>query len=64
MLVKIEDLDEGREEDNCPLLVNSVRDLPKKINHILLINPKQYRQYMQSNSIQKIKITYNVSQYS
>ena len=30
MFVKIdEDFEEGREDDNCPLLVNSVRDLPK-----------------------------------
>ena len=35
MFVKIEDLDEGREEDNCPLLVNSVRDLPKNKSYII-----------------------------
>ena len=30
MFVKIdEDFDEGRDDDNCPLLVNSVRDLPE-----------------------------------
>ena len=30
MFVKIdEDLDEGKDDDNCPLLVNSVRDLPE-----------------------------------
>ena len=36
MFVKIdEDLDEGSEEDNCPLLVNSVRDLPKNKWYII-----------------------------
>ena len=46
MLVKIdEDLDDGRDEDNCPLLVNSVRDLPEISIQMWILNLRKFLHY-------------------
>ena len=51
MFVKIEDLDEGREEDNCPLLVNSVRDLPENLIEMWILNLRKFLHYWYFSTI-------------